>query len=424
MFPANHLRAVGLLAAGLLTTSSARAADWPYITGTEDGAPDKAFRPFGFLQVVGEANVLGEQVSGLTNPKLARYNGHTASFNTMSESNATWGAVVRRARVGMRGSVPGTDQRITYFATLELARGAGITRVSPATLADASVTFSYIPGARLRVGQFKLPAMDETVEANPIASEFVNYTSAATQLVLENRVRKGVLSENAYAFRDAGAELFESFALSKHVELSYRVGLTNGRMYTVDDSNAKDVMGRLTAAWVFSGARSDAHRQEASLFFWGIHGERKLEAGGAAQRDRAGLGASLEKAPFRFRAEGVWARGMLTLAPNPPFAGEPAVVVPDGKALGGHVFGRVDLGKYVSIKLRYDELRRQLDDGPNYRVFRTLTPGVEVHPTPKARLFVDYEKRWILAPDASADAKQIVDTVGDRVMVQASLFLQ
>lgn len=416
-------RPLAIAAALLLASPQARAADWPYITGTEEGAPDQPFRPFGFLQVVGEANVLGDKVTGLTGPRLLKHNGRVASFNTLQDSDATWGAVVRRARAGMRGSVPGTKQRITYFATLELARGAGITRASPATLADASMTFSYIPGARLRVGQFKLPAMDETVEANPIASEFVNYTAAATQLVLENRVEKGALVENASAFRDTGAELFESFSLARRLELSYRVGVTSGRTYTIDDSNAKDVVGRVTAAWVFSGKREEAHRQEASVFFWGIRGQRNLEAGGSARRDRAGGGLSLEKAPFRFRAEGVWAHGMLTLAQNPSFSGEPAVVLPDARALGGYVFGRVELGKYVSVKLRYDELRRQYDDDPNYRVFRTLTPGIEVHPTPKARFFLDYEKRWLLAPHGTPDAKRIVDTAGDKVMLQASLFL-
>lgn len=412
-----------LSAAIFLSASAARAADWPYVTGTEEGAPDQPFRPFGFVQTVGEFNVLGDKVSGLTSPKLTKYNGHVASFNTMNDSNASWGMVVRRARAGMRGSVPGTEQRISYFITLEFARGSGLTRLSPATLADAAVTFSYIPGARLRVGQFKLPMMDEVVEANPIAAEFVNFTSTASQLALETRVKNGAIAENAYAFRDTGAELFESFALSKNVELSYRVGLTNGRVYTVDDSNAKDIIGRMTASWVFSGARSDAHRQEASIFFWGVHGERKLEAGGTARRDRSGFGLSLEKKPFRFRAEGVLAQGMLTLSQNPPFAGEPAVVLPDAKAAGGYVFGRMDLGKYVSVKLRYDELRRQIDDDPNYRIFRTITPGIEVHPTPKARFFIDYEKRWILAPHGSADARRIVDTVGDRVLVQASIFL-
>jgi len=416
-------RAAALAAALLLAGPTAQAADWPYITGTEEGAPDQPLRPFGFVQAVGEANVLGDRVTGLTSPKLTKYNGKIASFNTMTDSGATWGALVRRARLGLRGSAPGTGQKVTYFLTVELARGTGSTRLSPASLADASMTFSYIPGARLRVGQFKLPTMDEAVESNPIASEFVNYTSAASQLIVENRVKNGVLSENAYAFRDTGAELFESFALSKNVELSYRLGVTNGHMFTVDDSNAKDVVGRLTATWVFSGARTDSHRQEASLFFWGLHGERKVDGSGAATRDRSGAGASYERGPLRFRAEAVWARGVLTVAPSPSFLGEPAVVIADGKALGGYVFGRVNLGKYASVKLRYDELRRQIGDDAAYRVFRTITPGVEVHPTARVRFFLDYEKRWILAPDASADARRIVDTAGDRVMLQASVFV-
>ena len=416
------LAALSLFVSSVLAMPrTARAADWPIVTATEEGSKDTPFRFFGFAQVVGEANVLGSRVTGLTAPKLRQYEGQWATFNTLPDSDATWGLSVRRLRPGVRGSVPGTNQKITYIATVELGR-AGVTRLTPATPMDVGITFSYIPGARLRIGQFKLPLSDEVVEANPLASEFVNYSNVATQLLLESQVKNGVITSNAYGFRDLGVEAFESFSLGKKLSLAYAFMVSQGRMGAVDDDPEKDVSGRVTTSWVFSGKRSDAHRQELSLYVWGLHGTREY-AGARAQRNRSGTGVSLELEPVRLRAEVVSAQGMVAIGGQPPFEGAQVAMAPNGRALGVVAFARVRLGGHVLLKLRYDELHRQTESAPDTRIFRTLTPALEVQVTPKMRLMLDYERRWILAPDATADAKRIVDTAGDRVMLQASVFL-
>jgi len=402
-------------------SGAARAADWPIITATEEGVKDTPFRFFGFAQIVGEANVLGERVTGLTSPRLRPYEGQWASFNTLQDSDATWGLSVRRLRPGVRGAVPGTGQKITYIATVELGR-AGVTRLTPATLMDAGITFSYLPGVKLRLGQFKLPLSDEAVEANPLASELVNYSNVASQLLLENRVEGGKVTSNAYGFRDLGVEAFESFALGRRMSLAYAAMVSQGRMGALDDDVEKDVSGRVTASWVFSGKRTDPHRQELSLYFWGLHGTRGYE-GSRYRRTRSGAGLSLELEPVRIRAELTSAQGMLFLGPQPPFAGADAMVAPNGRALGVVLLARVRLGGHVLVKLRYDELHRQTESAPDTRIFRTLTPALEAQITPKMRLMLDYEHRWLSAPDAPADAKRIVDTAGDRVLLQASMFL-
>ena len=402
-------------------TKPALAADWPIITATEEGVKETPFRFFGFAQIVGEANVLGDRVYGLTAPRLKPYEGQWATFNTLQDSQATWGLSARRLRPGVRGSVPGTDQRITYIATVELGR-AGVTRLTPATVMDVGVTFSYVPGMKLRIGQFKLPLSEEAVEANPLASEFVNYSNVTSQLLLENRVEGGKVTSNAYGFRDLGVEAFESFMLGKKMSLAYAAMVSQGRMGALDDDVEKDVSGRVTASWVFSGKRTDPHREELSLYFWGLHGSRGYE-GLRHQRIRSGAGLSLELEPVRLRAELTSAKGMIFLGQQPPFAGADAAVAPSGSALGFVAFGRVRIAKYLLVKLRYDELHRQTESDPETRVFRTLTPALEAQITPKMRLMLDYERRWIVAPDGTADAKRIVDTAGDRVLLQASLFL-
>lgn len=408
-------------AAAVVVTSlfavAAHAADWPIAMGTEEGAPDQPVRPIGFLQLVGEGSS-GAHVEGLKSKALSKYEGARPTFNTVGDSNASWGFTARRARIGFRGSVPSTNQQVSYFITVE-AGTAAVNRGATIRLVDGAVTFSVIPGARVRVGQFKLPTMDETVEANPIAAEFVNFSNVALGLMLENKVEKGAYVGGAYAFRDVGVQVFDTFQ-RRNVALSYALMVSNGRFAGVDEDNYKDVTARVMASWVFSGAANDPHRQELSLFAWGQRGTREY-GDRRFERVREGIGVHLEREPIRMRAELVYGSGMLVLGPNPPFAGEPIAVAPEGRALGGYAQARVRLFGKLLVGLRYDELHRQLGQGPALRVLRTLTPAVEWDFTPKAKLMLNYEKRWLGAPDASEDAQRIAETIADRVLVQATV---
>ncbi len=411
-----HL-ALLLVAAASLFARTARAADWPIVLGTEEGAPDQPARPVGFLQLVGEGSS-GARVEGLKSSALSRFEGRRPTFNSIGDSDATIGLSVRRARVGLRGSVPATKQHINYFLTVELGTVA-VNRGTAARLIDASITFSQIPGARVRVGQFKLPTMDETVEANPISGELINFSNVALGLMLENKVENGAYVGGAYAFRDVGVQVFDTFQ-RRQVALSYALMISNGRFGGVDDDNHKDVTGRVTASWVFKGAASDPHRQELSLFAWGQRGTRAF-GGERYERVREGVGVHLEREPVRIRAELVYGSGMLVLGPNPSFAGQPIAVAPEGRALGGYVQARVRLFKKLLLGLRYDELHRQLDGGPALRVMRTLTPALEWDFTPRAKLMLNYERRWLAAPEGSEDARRIAETIADRVLAQATV---
>lgn len=411
--------AIALAAVLALAPSAARAADWPIITGTEEGAPDSPVRPFGFLQIVGEGT-FGSRVGGLQSPALQRFEGRYATFNTLPGSEATLGLSIRRARPSVRGSVPLTKKKVTYFFSTEFGK-VGLTRVDPAVIADASVTFSYVPFARIRVGQFKLPLMDEVVESNPLAAEQINFTQTAVQLLAESRVENGKLTSGTYGFRDLGVAVFDSIKIGK-LAVSYQLMGSQGRMGSFEDDEGKDVSGRVTTTWVFKGNAWDPHRQELSLFAWGLHG-RRTQDGASGDRNRSGIGAHLELEPVRFRAELVHARGMIIAGPNPPFEGEPVVVLPHGEALGGYAQGRVKLLGHFLLGVRYEELHRWTSVPAELRIFRTLTPSLEVQITPKIRLMVNYEKRWIEAPHGSADARRIVETVGDRLIAQVGVFV-
>lgn len=411
------MKRLAALGAVLLAVASleppARAADWNFVQGTEPkGAP--AVRPFGVVQVTAEG-IVAEPVRGL-GPGLSAFEGQRASFNVLS-SGAPWSVAVRRARPGLRGVIPGTGEHVSYYLLAELGT-VPLARDGP-TLADAAITLSYVPGARVRVGQFRLPLMDEGMESNAMAAEWPNLTSVANTLVMENPVAKGAYAGGASGFRDVGVEVFDAFQLG-HMALSYSVALTNGRRGEIDVDGAKDVTARTMASWVFSGAPTDAHRQELSLFAWGQRGERKLD-GVVAQRIRSGVGVHLEKEPVRVRAELVYASGAIFGGPSPSFAGQPLAVDATGHAIGGYVQARIRVLGKGSVGLRYDELRRGQGDPKALRISRSLTPMVEWDPAPRVRVQASYEKRWLAAPGASVDARTIAATMGDRLDAQVTV---
>ncbi|MBS2011594.1 MAG: hypothetical protein JST00_01675 [Deltaproteobacteria bacterium] len=411
-------RALVAFATSLATctlVAPARAADWPMVQGTEPSSAPLV-RPFGVVQVTAEG-IVAEPVTGLS-PALGRFEGERAAFNTISSgSSAAWGISVRRARPGLRGAVPGTEGKVSYFLLAELGT-APIARDGP-TLADAFVTIGFIPGARIRLGQMRLPVMDEGVESNAQAAEWVNLSLPASALVMENPVKAGRYDGGASGFRDVGIEVFDTYQQG-HAALAYALMVSNGRRGGFDTDDAKDVSGRVTASWVFSGAVRDPHRQELSIFAWGQRGERNLDGVGVT-RIRSGVGVHLEKEPIRIRAELVHASGAILRGPSPSFVGQPIEVDATGRALGAYVQARVRVLERILVGLRYDVLDRSMDVPSAERVSRSLTPMLEVDVVPRLRIQATYEKRWLAAPSGSPDSKTIASTIGDRLDAQVTL---
>lgn len=413
----SRIAGAALLALIFAKPAAVSAADWPMVQGTEpEGAP--AVRPFGVVQVTGEGIVDASRVYGLGSA-LSSFEGARASFNTISStSEASWGVAVRRARPGLRGVMPGTSGHVSYYLLAEFGT-VPIARDGP-TLADASITLSYIPGARVRVGLMRLPLMDEGVESNALAAEWVNLSLPASGLVMENPVRGGKYDGGASGFRDVGVEIFDSYQRGR-MALSYALMVSNGKRTALDDDDAKDVTAKTMASWVFEGQKTDPHRQELSLFVWGQRGERNLDGVAFAPRIRSGIGAHLEKEPVRIRAELVQGSGMIFGGPSPSFVGQPIKVDVTGRAIGGYVQARLRVARRALVGLRYDELDRSVDDPKAKRIARSLTPMLEYDVTPRVRLQATYEKRWLFAPTASADTKTIARTIGDRVDAQVTV---
>lgn len=393
--------------------ATAAAADWPMLQGTE--VPGAEVRPFGFVQVVGEGIVGGRDARGLS-PALAAFDGQRPTFDRVGGGEATWGFSLRRARAGLRGPIPGTGDRAAFLLALEFGDN-GLTRVDPVVVSDASVTGSFVPGLRLRAGQFKLPLGEEALEMNPIAAEFVNVSAATGQLLAESPIADGAYTGGTSGFRDVGVEGFDTVPIGPG-ELSYALMVSNGRMGTLDVDDPKDVTARVAVTpWVW-GEPAATTRDELGVWVFHQQGKRTVD-GVPTDRIRQGFGVKLERAGWFARAEVIHGAGVLELGPNPPFPGQPIAVSATGRALGGYALVHREWD-HVGGGLRYDELRRSIESDPDLRVFRTLTADLQLAASPRARLMLDYEWRWMAAPHGSADAVALAGTLGDRVSLQAT----
>lgn len=366
--------ALALVGAILVTASPALAADWPLISGTEDGRPERAVQPFGVVQTTTDVSVDGEAPT---------------TFQ------------VRRARPGLRGSIPGTNRRVGYILLGELGT-SGIGRKGPA-LVDASLTFSYVPGARIRVGQMKLPTLDEGEESNPVAAEWITPSLVASQVVTENVVEKGAFVGGANGYRDVGVKVFDGWQWG-HAAVSYEAMVGNGRPNAIEADRPKDLAGRSTFTWVFSGARSDPHRQELSLFAWAQGGDRTVD-GARTTRLRSGAGAHLELDPLRIRVEVVRGTGAIFLGPDASLPGKPLQVALHGEALGGYAQARFRILAPLLAGVRGEVLH--LDSGTKTKTTRGLSPMVEVDLARTVRLQTTWASLWT---DGTRD---------DRIAVQA-----
>jgi hypothetical protein len=410
---------VGALLGAALWTGAAHAADWQHILGTEPDPKAPPIKLFGFIQPELALNT-GGPATGLVGTPLERFEGVRPLYNRAGEGPASFG--VRRARLAARGALPGSDNRVNYFIMAEFGV-LGLTRSAPVVLTDASVTLSYVPGARLRVGQFKLPIMDEVYGSVPAVHPFTNFSTTLVRLLLENPIRGDEYLGGADGFRDVGAMVFDGFQGERWAG-SYALMVSNGSgINRLDDDLAKDVAGRVELARVFSGERHDMWRQELRAGAWGTYGRRSV-AEDRVDRIRFGGFAHAELDRVWTLIEVAGGRGALDLGPQPPFPGEPVRMSADGAAWG--------LVAQSGVRLPYDEKGRvglqarferfeQLRDAPaDHRVFLNATGAVEVSPARNLRFLLDYEHRTLRAPSGSDAARALAAGFGDRVTLQVT----
>ncbi len=444
--------AYAVLMAGVVATT--QAANWTMLQGTEPAGTAPRIKVWGFIQPVYEKDTskknkyVGTPGNNfeMVAPKLIGPN-----FETQEGFN------IRRARLGARGAGLPLDSNVNYFFLAEFGNNllthdtGGVVR-----LTDASITLNHVPGARVRMGAFKVPTFEEGYQAIHVF-DYINFTEVAQQMMMERFPNKQWTpnrnnttgfaytdgdNETAFngfnkpvgAFRDVGVQVFDSFKFGSW-DTTYAAMYGNGNGVNLGDNDKnKDVYLYLSTEWIFGG--KGPRRQGWKFFVWGQDGKRTLynpdtpraggpgtdnEPGGKQEysRKRYGIGTKFNNGLFRVTTEYLQGKGMIFLGPdNPTFtmtaptgaggcvAGDPNNVCPllaDGRK-GESAGYYIDLGWYIpstawELDVRYDFYDRLTDAeklaGPcafNFE-FKTLTVGTNYHFNKKSRITVNAAKR-------------------------------
>ena len=413
----------------------AQAANWLQIQGNE--APNSGhFKLFGFLQPT-YTTIDAGPIQGLLGA-AAPFNGQLTLPNRVGpdlEDNDQ--AQFFRARLGARGNIlPG---KINYFLLAEAGRNA-VTSQRDVMMTDASITFNYIPGARIRAGLFKLPTSEEALVAVHLAYPYVYFSNAATNLLVENQARStgavnatgasnGATVSGGSGFRDWGVQVYDWFNKGPW-EFSYALMVSNGNEIEAlsDNDSNKDITGRLQASYVF-GKSKGPNREDASVWLWHQNGEREF-GGQDFDRIREGIGARYQKGPWRATAEYLRGDGMIFGGPNPPFPRQPVQIGLNEKANGWYLEGGWRFHKNWETSLRHDVFNRMTETAALERQFTTTTLAANWFFYKNTRLTLNYEWRELDVPNLSAipagaqrtNAQLIADNLGDRASVQLTWF--
>lgn len=474
-----------LLVWALSVAGQANAANWLMLQGIEP--QDAGHRFFGAVQVTYANNVGCNALSGLAgtngtpagNPSAGpglnngRYNNNCTNgprFHTPERF------ALDTLMLGARGNIlPG---RVNYFLAANL--GENNTTYLPfktsrerlAALTDASVTFSYIPGARVRAGLFKKPGPEELMQSVE-AADYLFPTDFAARVQQERFIHgnaqagtavpgqgyAGNISASGYDFdagRDWGVQLFDAFRREKWT-YSYAAMAANGNgiIRQGDNNSDKDVNLYVSAEYDLPGGKGP-FKHGVKLYGYHQQGVRNfiVDAAGTQSQGfdliRYGIGARAlgelfgeQAGKHRLGFELMYADGMIHYMPtgniaDGAFGGNAMQIAAErgNKARGT----TLDYGYYLGPSWQFD-VRYSRNDllyqtagvwkSSDKRIFDYLALGVNYYFTPKTRLTVDYEFRDVRAPNPvlptggtaaalnnaavqTRNANIMVDSIGDR----------
>ncbi len=438
----------------LFVTESIQAADWLSLQGTEPAGSSARARIWGFIQPQ-YVDMDGTSI------KAGPWQGQDAIFNVIRPDNdSESGFLLRRARLGVRGTGFPLDSNVNYFLLAEFGNN-GVTRSSDGSvkLTDASVTLNHFKKyTRLRLGQFKTPGSEDGLQAIHVHN-YNNFSLVADQLLLERfRDTDGVAACNAAAtpeylalcskgnglngsvgaYRDIGLQLFNTFTLNKGSgkypwELSYAFMVGNGNgIDRGDNDDNRELYYYLSVGQIFGG--KGARREDWKLYAWYQDGEREIfDSTTNSIRDfdrtRWGLGGTLRWKKFRAYAEYISADGMIANGTdggavpgslnNAGTVTATANTLTDNEADGWYIDFGYKVLPNLELDVRYDELDRGTENAAGLeRDFTRWTIGAQYFFNKKSRFTLNYEFRDIDAPGGNATAKSVVNSIDDVLSAQ------
>ncbi|MGV6852031.1 MAG: porin [bacterium] len=421
-----------ILMFGALLCTSAQAANWLALQGTEPGGSVGRAKVWGFIQPE-------YQSTDGTDIPAGPWAGQRAIFNQQRpDLKSDGGFNIIRARVGVRGTGFPLDSKTNYFILFE-AGNNGITRGGGGSLklTDASVTLSHIPNVKLRIGQFKTPGSEEGLQAIHVF-DYINFTTVTNQMMLE-RFFDGDGSDTqdanrpngpVGAFRDFGIQAFDIFKKGDW-EHSYAFMVGNGNGITRGDNDGNREFYAYWSSELIYGGKG-ARRDELKMYAWYQDGKRTLTKAGAGEYDRTrwGIGSMYHKGKIRGAFEYMQGDGMI-------FTGSDGAAVPgslnnagtavasfnvatNGKADGWYVHGGYQIMPNIELDMRYDQYNRVTNVSAAERQFTTLTFGAQYFFNKKTRLIANYELRDAEAPNlpGTAGPNKILGAMDNRISLQ------
>jgi len=363
---------------------------------------------------------------------------------------------VFRARLALRGMAD-NENLVNYFLMTEFGNSAvnNLAGHDVATyFTDASITLKHVPGAKLRVGMFKTPGSEEGLQA-VFVSPYIEFTTMTNHQLLERKISDvgvaqtgkaaGGASTTHYtstsvdqpigAFRDTGAQIFDTFKFQDDWALSYAYMYGNGTGVSHSSSNKQAThYGYLAAEQSFGKGRG-YYTESMKFFVWAQDGKRSLESDDEngtyetidADRKRYGVGMTYYQDGLRFEAEYMKAKGMIfTGAKEVDIDPNPAVqnwqfqfaTGNENEADGGYVNLQYEImPKKLEVFGRYDYCNRLTNDTKGERKFKTTTLGASYRFRGPTRIDLNYIIKDATAPD-NAKAQGVLDNMGNRIAIQ------
>lgn len=424
------LQQSGLALCCAALVSASHGTNWIMLQGAErPSAP--TYRAFGFVGIDYQRTSDSPLPAGPWKGQSLVLNQIGPDLDDNEELQVTY------ARLGLRGRF--AEGKFNYFLSPLAGKNGLSENGSPhIKFTDVSATLNLIPGARIRIGQFKQPGSEEGLQP-AVLRDYVNLSNVGNQIVNERFFDSdgtptddaNELDEPVSGFRDTGIQVFDAFNLNQW-EHTYALMAGTGSglaLYNDFGSGRPDWYLYWSSELVFGG--KGPRRQGLKLAGWYQNGEREIKTGAAQKietfdRTRYGLGATYRRGPWRLAAEWVGADGMIlngtdavavpgSISTNPAGLTASFNVLPEEEADGWYLDAGYTFFEKLEARARYDRLNRGTENAANERQFDTVTVGATYRFNQHYRLLMDYQFRDVKAPRLAGKAlpNQILKDVDD-----------
>lgn len=460
---------------GLSSSGASQAANWVMMYGTEPTT--STHRLLGAVQLTYENDFDCTEPDGLMGPAAVN-NGYVVNNCRVGPElrDDDSGLYPQNLMLGARGNL--IPDRINYHVAVNAGENAAnyhpykTKREYLASLVNASVSFHYIPGVRVRAGLQQKPGPEELYQGLE-ATDYVFLTDFVQRVQIERFIdgnAKGItaipgqgyggqrangqdpitgnVSRHGYdadVGRDWGLQFFDAFKRENWTH-TYSVMFGNGNgIHRGDNNSEKDLNLYLSSEYDLPGGKGPL-KHGVKLYGYHQKGVRNfvIDASGTESQDfdriRYGIGAKAighlfgeDRGKHRLAFELMFADGMINYTPtanaaDAPYGGLVQFAAEKGNKAKGIT---LDYGYYLNKRWQFD-VRYSRDNllyetantrywtSADERELEYTTLGVNYYFAPKTRLTFNYEFRTATAPNPAAtaaatnNANEITGSVGDR----------